>query len=79
MSIVGKMMKKKHPSPTADLLRKAIRESGKSVNSIAKAIHISQPGLCRFTNGRQGLSMETADAVLEHIGMTLILSYAGNP
>ena len=55
----------------ADQLRQAIRDSGKTQYMIAKDTGISQPMINRFTNGERGISLETADKLMEHLGLEL--------
>ncbi len=42
-------------------IKKALNESGKSVNSLAKESGVSQPVLQRFLSGQRGLTLETAE------------------
>ena len=55
----------------AEQLRQAIRDSGKTQYMIAKDTGISQPMINRFTNGQRGISLETADKLIEHLGLEL--------
>lgn len=55
----------------AEQLRKAIRDSKKSQYLIAKDTGISQPMINRFANGERGISLETADKLMEYLGLEL--------
>jgi plasmid maintenance system antidote protein VapI len=57
--------------PIAEPLRKAIRESGQSVTSIAKATGIPQPVLSRFMNGQDIRVEATAEKLARYFGMTI--------
>jgi len=67
-------MKKKttpSPSPTADRLRRAIRESGMTPYAICKATSIPQSALSRFIHGKQSLRLVTAEKLMELFGLAV--------
>ena len=41
-------------------LRQALLDSGLSIYRLSKETGVSQPQLCRFVNGRRGITLETA-------------------
>src|SRR4051794_21605146 len=54
-------MPKPAPRPTmADVLRRAVRDAGESVNAVAKAAGVPQPVLYRFMTGERDLTLDTA-------------------
>ena len=55
----------------AETLRKAIEDSGESVNAIAVAAGIPQPVLSRFVAGHRDLALRTADKLAKHFGLEL--------
>ena len=58
-------------SEILDELRRAIRESGESINSIAKATGVAHPVIVRFMQGRD-IRLTTVDKLLDHFGLKLI-------
>jgi plasmid maintenance system antidote protein VapI len=55
----------------ADVLRKAIEDSGQSVYAIAKAANIPQPVLHRFYSGERDLTLATANKLVVYFGFEL--------
>ena len=53
----------------AEILKKAIKDSGQSVTAIAKGAGIAQPVLHRFVAGERDLTLRTADKLLAYFGM----------
>ena len=53
------------PGSLSEVLREAIRGSGKSVYQIAKAANVSQIVVSRFLSGERDIRMETADRLAE--------------
>jgi hypothetical protein len=53
-----------------EVFRSAIRDSGKSVNAIAKESGVAQPMLTRFLNG-QDLRLSTADKMAAYFKLSL--------
>jgi hypothetical protein len=51
------------------LLQNAIRESGVSRYRISKETGIGQDVLCRFMQGKTGLSISSVDKVLDALGL----------
>jgi hypothetical protein len=59
-----------HISPiSAAFLRQALRDSGQSINSIAKGAGVPQPVVHRFYHGQQGLTRATAVKLKQHLGL----------
>jgi hypothetical protein len=56
-------------SPTAELLRKLLRDSGESVNAAAVGARVAQPILHRFLAGQQGLTLANADKLFAYLGL----------
>ncbi len=65
------MSKAKRATTVTEQLRQAIEASGQSRYAIWKATGIDQAQLSRFMGGECGLSMETLDALCEHLGLEL--------
>lgn len=55
----------------ADRLRKAVRDSKKTVNAIAVESKISQPILYRFMAGERDLKLRTAQKLADYFGLEL--------
>jgi plasmid maintenance system antidote protein VapI len=55
----------------ADQLRKAIKDSGKTVNAVAVEAGIPQPVLHRFAAEERDLTLDTADKLARYFGLTL--------
>jgi hypothetical protein len=55
----------------ADQLRKAIKDSKKTVNAIAVEAGIPQPVLHRFAAEERDLNLGTADRLARHFRLTL--------
>jgi transcriptional regulator with XRE-family HTH domain len=56
--------------PLADQLQAAIATSGESLYAIAKRSGVSYAVLHRFTAGKRGISLETADQLARALGLT---------
>ena len=54
-------------------LQQAIRSGGMSRYAISKATGIDQALLCRFLKGQSSLSFETADKVLDALGLEIVI------
>jgi plasmid maintenance system antidote protein VapI len=54
-----------------DVLRRAVRESGRSVNAVAKAAGVAQPVLYRFMTGERDLTLDTAQRLADYFGLEL--------
>jgi plasmid maintenance system antidote protein VapI len=52
-------------------LRKAIMDSGKSINAVATESGISQAVLQRFATGQRSLTLETAERLAAYFGLEL--------
>jgi len=55
----------------ANQLKKAIRDSGMSINAIAIETEIPQPVLNRFVNSERDLTLTTADKLLRYFNLEL--------
>jgi transcriptional regulator with XRE-family HTH domain len=56
-----------------DTIRRAIEESGKTRYRIAKDLHWNESHLSKFMRGEAGLSVERMMALVEYLGMELII------
>lgn len=66
------MSKRKTKRKTlAEQIRQAIKDNDKSPYRIAIDTEISQPLLTRFINGKRGISLDTADKLIEYLGLEL--------
>ncbi len=54
-------------------IRMAIKKSGYSIYKLAKESGVSQPVLCRFMNGKRGITLATASKLADTLGLKLIL------
>ena len=59
------------PNLVSEALRKAIRESGKSVYQIAKEADMSPIVISRFLSGERDIRLATADKMAEALHFTL--------
>ena len=53
-------------------IRAAIKKSGVSVYRLAKDSGVSQPVICRFVNGKRGITLATASKLVETLGLELV-------
>jgi DNA-binding phage protein len=56
-----------------ELLQDAIRESGTSRYRISRTSGVDQAVLCRFLKGQSSLSFETADRILDALGLEVVI------
>ena len=54
-------------------IQEAIRSAAMSRYAISKATGIDQGLLCRFLKGQSSLSFETADKVLDALGLEILI------
>jgi hypothetical protein len=54
-----------------DITRRAILGSGVSRYSISKATGVDEAALCRFVHGQRGLSVESVETILDHLGYNI--------
>ena len=54
-------------------IQEAIRSGGMSRYAISKATGIDQGLLCRFLKGQSSLSFDTADKVLDALGLEVVI------
>jgi predicted transcriptional regulator len=59
-----------------DTLRRAIRDSGKSRYRIAQESGLTQAALSRFVNRKNGLGVESAEALARVLGLRIVVSKA---
>jgi len=65
-------MRRPPPNQTmADVLRRAIRESGKTINAVATAAGVPQPVLHRFLAGERDLTLRSAQKLVDYFGLEL--------
>ena len=55
----------------SDQLRRAVRESGSSRYAISKATGISEAVLSRFVAGTAGMSLNSIDKLMGHLGLEI--------
>jgi plasmid maintenance system antidote protein VapI len=55
----------------AEQLKKAIRESGKTVNALAVESGVPQPVLHRFVKGERDLTLSTVQKLADYFGFEL--------
>jgi plasmid maintenance system antidote protein VapI len=65
------MAKGTWPPTMADVLRRAIGETGLSINALATAAGIAQPVLHRFATGQRDLTLRTAQKLVDFLGLKL--------
>ena len=63
--------KQKRETSVPDQLRQAMADSGLSNYAIEQATGISRTVLGRFTNGKRGISLETAGKIMKSLGIEL--------
>lgn len=56
----------------SDQLRKAIETSGRSQYAICREAELAQATLCRFMQGKGGLSVDGIDRLAEALGLELV-------
>jgi len=61
-------MKRQH---LQDVLKAAIRQTGKPLYRIAKESGVSQPIIYRFVSGERDIRLETADKLAAALGLRL--------
>jgi transcriptional regulator with XRE-family HTH domain len=54
-----------------EALKQAIKASGESQNAIAKACGLDQPNINAFMHGKRSISLESAEKIALHLGLTL--------
>jgi predicted transcriptional regulator len=64
---MAKLRRMTVPPPIADQLRQAIRESGRSMNDIAKAADVAVSSVHKFLHGGN-VNLATAEALAKAIG-----------
>jgi len=58
-------------SSLSDALRKAIKQSGRSLYRLSQEALIAYPVLWRFQNGKGDLRLKTADRITDLLGLRL--------
>ena len=56
----------------AEILKRAIHDSGEAVAAIARNAKIPQPVLHRFVAGERDLTMKTAEKLVEYFDLELL-------
>jgi transcriptional regulator with XRE-family HTH domain len=59
------------PRSLGEQVRRAVRDSGQSQYRIAKETGVDKGALSRFMSGERGLTTDTLDRLVEHLGLTL--------
>jgi plasmid maintenance system antidote protein VapI len=59
-------------STLSDSLRRAIQLSGQSRYEISLAVGVAQSVLSRFVAGKRSITLETADRLASHFGLSLL-------
>lgn len=66
----------KSPSPIAEPLRTAIREAieqkDPGLNEMCRRIGIQAAGVSRFLNYKRTITLDTADAIADELGLELV-------
>ena len=62
----------KHRTRLSDQVRQAVVESGQSRYAIWRATGIDQGTLCRFVAGKCGMSLESLDALADHLDLSIV-------
>jgi len=65
-------MTTEHEAPVTGVLRRVIRESGKSLLAIQKATAVSRQSLALFMRHKRRLRSDAADALATYFGMELV-------
>ena len=71
VAIIKNKMKKRETYLERQI-RTAIKESGLTIYRLAKDSGASQPVLCRFVNGKRGITLATASKLAETLGLELV-------
>ena len=66
------MNESRNHSSISDQLRRAIVESGESLNSLQKATGVPRASIMRFVRGDQSLRLDKADRLAEHLGLNIV-------
>jgi plasmid maintenance system antidote protein VapI len=59
------------PAPLTDALLRAIRESGQTVQALAKAAGVARMSVARFVAGERSLRLDKADRLAAYFGLEL--------
>ena len=65
------MSKSRKKGTMAEIIKKAIEDSGKSIAEIARGTGVAQPVIHRFVHGERGLTLLTAEKLIEYLGLQL--------
>jgi plasmid maintenance system antidote protein VapI len=65
-------MKRKH-AKLSEQVRQAIADCGETRYAISKATGIDAATLCRFVNGKSGLSIPVLDTLGEYLGLRIVV------
>jgi plasmid maintenance system antidote protein VapI len=68
---MGRKQAKSGRPSLADVLREAIRGSGKTAYAVAAESGVGHPVLSRFLSGQRGLNLDTADKLCRALGLEL--------
>ncbi len=64
-------MKKRYLS-MSEVLKRAIEESGASLNAIERETGVQRASIIRFLRGETSLRLDIADKLAEHFGVTVV-------
>ncbi|MBK8914561.1 MAG: helix-turn-helix transcriptional regulator [Phycisphaerales bacterium] len=67
---------RRKPTNLTDALRAAIEADGRSLSELGGASGVSKSQISRFMRGERTLTIETADALLSALGLTVELTPA---
>ena len=59
------------PRSVSQVLKDAIRRSGRSIRDISRATEVDSGNLGRFLHGERGLSTQSVDALCHELGLEL--------
>lgn len=65
------MSEKKRGSPLIGQLKKAIENSGQSLNQLSKVSDVGRDRLSRFMRGERGLTLDAAERLCLALGLRL--------
>ena len=65
-------MTKKQAKQFSDEIRAAVQNCGKTRYRIAKETGIDAAALCRFVQGKMGLTTDTLDKLTEYLGLRIV-------
>ena len=61
------------------IIRRAVNDSGLSLNELAKRSGVSQPQLSRFMRGERSLTLDSAAKLFQYLGLRVSVESIGRP